>query len=356
MIQSVSFVILLQLKSSEGGVGSSLWNGCVGKQKHNNGIHRRDDRLDLLRYVNYAKSHHPKSATPSPSEQVRIIKSLESSARIEVGSVASLIADSWVKSWRLYVGYGGLARPPSPCGPISNSPLLKDGELDWRSKIEKSDFHVIPPALWEAYFGWYGGGPVLAFPVVQGKAGPVAAYKRIDFKIRYKGETTSLSILKAVRVSELHAEARELCSVPPDAQTRLIDFWDTAFRAEVEDSKYIESYPFYQNQLFVLDHRENGEWATQPPPPTVPILRYSSIFPDRSANAHQITARRDRQTARADQIGKVDHISTRTDRVRVAAVPGAIGLVNQGNTCDLNSALQCLLRSRPLIDLFVGGN
>jgi ubiquitin C-terminal hydrolase len=38
------------------------------------------------------------------------------------------------------------------------------------------------------------------------------------------------------------------------------------------------------------------------------------------------------------------------------AAPGAAGLTNDGNTCYFNAAVQCLLHTRPLVDLFVRGN
>jgi hypothetical protein len=71
------------------------------------------------------------------AQQLATIKSLEVSAKLEVGSNAYIITVLWVKSWQHIVGYGAKPGPSNPRGPIVNNSLRKDGKLNWQSKIEK---------------------------------------------------------------------------------------------------------------------------------------------------------------------------------------------------------------------------
>jgi hypothetical protein len=77
---------------------------------------------------------------PSASEQLRIVKSLDSRTQLEVGIDAYIIWTTWFKSWKSYVGYDGSQPSNRPCGPIDNSRLMEDGQFNWWLNREGLEF------------------------------------------------------------------------------------------------------------------------------------------------------------------------------------------------------------------------
>jgi hypothetical protein len=163
-----------------------------------------------------------------------------------------------------------MPRDDVPFGPIDNTPLTDNGAFPRDGLAEDLHFSIISESLWNAYFGWYGGGRVLSFPVVASKSGSAAGYRRMPLEISHKGERRPLSILSVAPISEFKAQALALFSRPPSTETRLIYYDKDKFQKVLDESKLIESATVTTRQLVVLDHNIGGEWATPDPPPPSP--------------------------------------------------------------------------------------
>jgi ubiquitin carboxyl-terminal hydrolase 4/11/15 len=265
------------------------------------------------------------ASVPDGATQAQRIIDLETTVRLEVGVDAYVLAIDWLGLWRRYTGYRGAHLSGVPCGPIENSPLIKDGEFNWPSLYENHDYVIVTKAVWDQYLSWYGGGQAIAVPVVEGRDGTTTAVvKKIEFTFQYRDVKKSAWTHKFKLISELRSDVMNLFDVPLDTETRLIDYWNDRAHMILVDTRHVYDYVLYERQQILLDYKTDGEWTT--------TFRAAATYAAPTASS-----------------GGGYYGGSYSQ----APEPGAVGLVNQGNTCYFNSGTQCLLHSRPLATLFL---
>lgn len=265
-----------------------------------------------------------------PDEEKTIVKELESESKtkpLHSGDIWYALSSRWWKQWKDYVNYDGWNHSPKPRPPpIDNSDLISEdiSEPDFPEikKICSEDFHFffITPHMWKVLHAWYGGGPPLPRKVISLWNGSSLSIeiRRLYLKI-YKSsdlnhfETASFS--KSDTVGYLKQTMCTRMGLNPE-DIRVWDYHANNKYKLLEDmDQKLDSAQIIDNQPILLEEKtEDGKW------PELPRRNsgYSGYY---------------------NSGGPVN--------------PGTVGMINLGNTCFMNSSLQCLSKAQPLTKYFV---
>jgi hypothetical protein len=194
---------------------------------------------------------------PSPADQRDIIKSLEQNNPRKEGTDAFLISLRWYLRWQSNVGW--LTGIPAPdgvaCGPIDNTPLLRNGEFDWGHKKEFTDFAILVEAVWNQLFLWYGGGPPIAVPIGRGPFNSlVVAWPKFPVTLLYRNTEQTYAAGRSSLIGDIHAAARGLFRVSDTEKTQIRESLNGLPGRVLEDSRTSESCGL-RRKLTLLDRK-----------------------------------------------------------------------------------------------------
>lgn len=330
----------------------------------------------------------------TPEEERRIVKEETEKAELclKEGNLYYVISSRWFTKWQNYVGVetgeneskelssdghaSHLTRAGVRPGPIDNSDIItnesvrdvKDLQLS-RTLNEGSDYVLVPQGVWEKLHGWYKGGPALPRRMillgVQGTPSVEVfplALKLVDSR---DNSEIVIHISKKASLRKLYEQVSVLKGVEPE-KVRIWDYFNDSKQTALADSNQtLEESNLQMDQSILLDVQVDGyissrfgmdstgnELALVPMEPqrsSFTIAGGPSLSngygPDYGSSLYQ-----------GNTLGSV---STEMEDVRdsVRTAPrgdrGLAGLQNLGNTCFMNSALQCLVHTPPLVDYFL---
>ncbi|XP_011836311.1 PREDICTED: ubiquitin carboxyl-terminal hydrolase 4 isoform X3 [Mandrillus leucophaeus] len=257
---------------------------------------------------------------------------------LQRGAQWYLIDSRWFKQWKKYVGFDSwdmynVGEHNLFPGPIDNSGLFSDPESQTLKEhlIDELDYVLVPTEAWNKLLNWYGcvegQQPIVRKVVEHGlfvKHCKVEVYL-LELKLCENSDPTnvlSCHFSKADTIATIEKEMRKLFNIPAERETRLWNkYMSNTYEQLSKLDNTVQDAGLYQGQVLVIEpQNEDGTWPRQ-------TLQSNGSGFSASYNCQEPPS---------------SHIQ-----------PGLCGLGNLGNTCFMNSALQCLSNTAPLTDYFL---
>ncbi|KAK9456186.1 hypothetical protein V1511DRAFT_521020 [Dipodascopsis uninucleata] len=315
------------------------------------------------------------SNAPTHEEQISIIKELFNVSMNE-GETWYIVASDW---WKNFLND---ANP----GPVDNSTIVDNyGSLKPRTEVE---FEIVPEQVWERIVEWYGeheDSYSIARTAVNTSTGSsnieVEVYPPV-FKLHHLANSTARSNEDSMSVPSLSMSRTSLYSDLESAVKQRLDIKNETIiriwklnvtpknRLDVESFKQLVDKELIDQQSddkgnddkntlgylglsvnasLVIEEKSpfSGEWVSE---------RKSYISPSMSTRINGFGRHSDlndtgpRSMTVVPKSRKQQHYRAYEPRTK-----GTMGLSNLGNTCYMNSALQCLSHVKELTQYFLVG-
>uniref|UniRef100_A0A8C6KEV2 Ubiquitin carboxyl-terminal hydrolase n=1 Tax=Nothobranchius furzeri TaxID=105023 RepID=A0A8C6KEV2_NOTFU len=284
--------------------------------------------------------------------------------QLRKGDTWYLVDSRWFKQWKKYVGFDSwdkyqMGDQNVYPGPVDNSGLLKDGDVLAIKDhlIDELDYILVPAEGWNKLVSWYGlseGQEPIARKVVE--QGMFVKHCKVEVyltELKLCEDSKMDNVItrrfsKADTIDTIEKEMRKLFGIPDEKETRLWNrYMSNTFEPLNKPDSTIQDAGLYQGQVLVIEQKsEDGTWprgtmATnlyQFPVCVLSPLMYLSFFSVKNSSYSLPT-----------YCNSYDY----PDQSRPSERLGLCGLSNLGNTCFMNSAVQCLSNIPPLTDYFL---
>ncbi|XP_071723308.1 ubiquitin carboxyl-terminal hydrolase 5-like [Rutidosis leptorrhynchoides] len=321
----------------------------------------------------------------SPVEELHTITSISMKieAQTKEGDTFCLVSSRWWENWIAYVthhktvstndgsssDYKNLGSSSAPNRPssIDNSNLIYDGSSNMGIELhdtlqEHTDYILVPEATWDQFCAWYGGGPKLARKVIScGEAQSELTVEVYPLRLRLhlmpNNNQCSIRISKKETIGGLHKKACEIFQLNKE-QVSIWDYYSLRKHAVMNDlDKMLDDYNIQMDQDIMVEVIDNGGACTsnlhengfdkkEPMAPVDPSKsNYSTAIGSSTSKVLAMNNNSEFQSLSSsikeseDKTPLTVGVSTRGSSV------GLTGLLNFGNTCFMNSAIQCLVHT-----------
>uniref|UniRef100_A0A670Z4S0 Ubiquitin carboxyl-terminal hydrolase n=2 Tax=Pseudonaja textilis TaxID=8673 RepID=A0A670Z4S0_PSETE len=237
-----------------------------------------------------------------------------------------LLENHWYKQWKVYVESGDQNSKAFP-GRINNAELFEDLE-SYRLKdrlVEHEDYILVPEEVWDKLVSWYGiehGQPAIERKVVDLPSMQKVEVYLVELYLCQHNDVDNHVVTQFSRMDTIDSvlkEARHQFSVPTEDESRLwVKNADGSYERLRNLQMTVLDACLSSGQIVIMETRsKDGTW-----PSSRPHIMNNSI----------------------------------DEEERYQGQPGICGLTNLGNTCFMNSALQCLSNVPPLTEYFLNNH
>ncbi|XP_056001735.1 ubiquitin carboxyl-terminal hydrolase 15-like [Ostrea edulis] len=263
------------------------------------------------------------------------------------GDIWYLIDAKWFKQWKKYVGYdqwdiGSIGEQDAYPGPLDNSPLMggDTGELK-EHLIDELDYILLPKEGWEKIVQWYGIAegqtPIERKVIEQGmfvKHCKVEVYL-MDVKLCENSnlaESYMMTFSRCDTIEDVEKVMREKFNIHQNKEVRLWNkYMSNTYEQLSKADQTLQEAGLYPGQIIVIEQQnEDGSWPRQ--------AKSSRTESDVSSNKSTYNS----------------YSNMEYDSRRGTVAPGLCGLSNLGNTCFMNSAIQCMSNVPKLTNHLLG--
>ncbi|XP_061591618.1 ubiquitin carboxyl-terminal hydrolase 11 [Cololabis saira] len=260
---------------------------------------------------------------PGLETQRREIESLLRESELRSGDSWYVVDHRWFEQWKEFVETGDQNSSSYP-GQIDNTELYEDlDSYHLKERLaENEDFVLVPAEAWHKLHVWYGmvgGQPPLERKVVDLPSTLKVEVYPVEVFLCLHSNMETVITAQFSRTDNIHAIQRAICqafSVPPDSECRL---WMKSSDSSCERLRNVH--------MSVLDTGLSSGMTV--------------IMETRNADGTWPSSR--------PQIMK----NSVEEQDSYRGQPGVSGLTNLGNTCFMNSALQCLSNTPALTEYFL---
>ncbi|KAL9439702.1 hypothetical protein AB3S75_025209 [Citrus x aurantiifolia] len=330
----------------------------------------------------------------TPDEERQIVQDLKNHSELDLkeGNLYFLISTRWYRSWERYVCgdepsidnisfdsphmNGVSSKRAERPGPIDNSDIIQNGngssegdDLEVRRNLEEGqDYVLVPQQVWEKFFCWYKGGPALPRKMI---SEGIVNEKRVEvFPLCLKlidSRDNSQTVIRLSKKASTRQLYEKVCKLRGIEQEKAC-IWDyfnkqrSTSPLDVSDQTLDDAMLQMDQDILLEVQVDNGISMDS----TGNDLALVPIEPSRSSltiaggpalsNGHTTSYRFNQYQGSSfgstfmDMDDGYDSYNT----AKKGEKGGLAGLQNLGNTCFMNSALQCLVHTPDLAQYFLG--
>uniref|UniRef100_A0AAZ3SQI5 Ubiquitin carboxyl-terminal hydrolase 4 n=1 Tax=Oncorhynchus tshawytscha TaxID=74940 RepID=A0AAZ3SQI5_ONCTS len=298
-----------------------------------------------------------------------------------------LIDSRWFKQWKKYVGFDSwdmynVGEHSLYPGPVDNSGLFSDHETQILKEhlIDELDYVLVPTEAWNKFVSWYGclegQRPIVRKVVEHGmfvKHCKVEVYL-LELNLCENDNMDNVvtrHFSKADTIDTIEKEMRSLFEIPTGKETRLWNkYMSNTYEQLNKPDSTVQDAGLFQGQVLVIECKnEDGTWPRQAshPKSSTATSRNFTTSPKLSSNSSTTISSTvtngdsssnsgytlNNSTSSGNRLGGYNSYSSSYNYRESPSQPGLCGLSNLGNTCFMNSALQCLSNACPLTEYFL---
>ncbi|XP_052623564.1 ubiquitin carboxyl-terminal hydrolase 5 isoform X1 [Lactuca sativa] len=295
----------------------------------------------------------------SPEEEKQVISGFarKGEAEAKEGDTFFLLSLRWWRIWSAFVNQsptittndgssmeyqGSGRRPPS----IDNSDLICESSSEdstpeiYDTLVEGTDYILVPEEIWNQLYAWYGGGPALARKVITRGSSQteltVEVYPlRLQLHFVPRVDHYPLKMSRKETIGALHKKACQIFHLIP-YQVRIWDYYGRCKHALLNDlDATLDDANIQMDQdilVEVIGH--NGRCKTV-------VQGNGCAYIDNGVSKSK--------TCKSNLC-----LTNKAGTIKGGSCVGLIGLLNLGNTCFMNTAIQCLVHTPQFARYFLG--
>ncbi|KAH8832704.1 hypothetical protein DL96DRAFT_1583058 [Flagelloscypha sp. PMI_526] len=322
----------------------------------------------------------------SPDSRFQIFQEL-SNRPLLIGQTWYLVSKKWHRKW-LNAHDPASKEPvdPATLGPVDNTDLFDSvgSSTLRRPLIDDLDVVFVPEEAWANFENWYGksehplprkvvGRGQALVPVIETHPIPLRVHRIVkDQMVILPTAPGALELSETDTLATLCQQAADSVRGTPqkDAAARvyILADPDKEWKQQVKRNMIVDNghkllepsdTPLAEvgiepNDALAVDFNAQSGWILEPAPATSSsssssLFTTPGFFDKSGPSSTAITSSKSAMTSTMSSYFKTPRtISQPID-------PGTLGLGNLGNTCFMNSALQCLAHNQELTDYFLSG-